>query len=146
MQPVQTDENLTVLVVCALEKCFTCSAWHHGLSAWTGWHTVSILWVNEKPLQSATLISAWKHVNGLKHSNQSTNQPVNPGIPLSYLSCSLVDRLGTTVDLTTSFLHSSQFSAFRTSIFHSRPVHSLMLSSHRFLCLFISLLEPFPVG
>ena len=54
---------------------------------------------------------------------------------LSYLSRSLADRWGTTVDFTTSFLHSSRFSAFRSIIFHSRPVHSLMLSSHRFLCL-----------
>ena len=54
---------------------------------------------------------------------------------LSYLSRSLADRCGTNVDFTTSFLHSSRFSAFRSSIFHSRPVHSLMLSSHHFLCL-----------
>ena len=54
---------------------------------------------------------------------------------LSCLSLSLADRWGTTVDFTTSFLHSSRFSAFRSMIFHSRPVHSLMLSSHRFLCL-----------
>ena len=54
---------------------------------------------------------------------------------LSYLSRSLVDRWGTTVDFTTSFLHSSRFSAFRSMIFHPRPVRSLMLSSHRFLCL-----------
>ena len=50
-------------------------------------------------------------------------------------SRSLADRWGTTVDFTTSFLHSSRFSAFRSIIFHSRPVHSLMWSSHRFLCL-----------
>ena len=54
---------------------------------------------------------------------------------LSYLSRSLADRWGTTVDFTTSFLHSSRFSAFCSMMFHSRPVHSLMLSSHRFLCL-----------
>ena len=47
---------------------------------------------------------------------------------LSYLSRSLADRWGTTVDITTSFLHSLRFSAFRSGIFHSRPVHSLMLS------------------
>ena len=52
-----------------------------------------------------------------------------------YLSHSLADRWGTTVDFTTSFLHSSWFSAFRSVMFHGRPVHSLMLSSHRFLCL-----------
>ena len=54
---------------------------------------------------------------------------------LSYLSRSLADRWGTTADFTTSFLHSSRFSAFRSMMFHSRPIHSLMLSSHRFLCL-----------
>ena len=52
---------------------------------------------------------------------------------LSYPSRSLADRWGTTVDFTTSFFHSSQFSA--QLIFHSRPVRSLMLSSYRFLCL-----------
>ena len=35
---------------------------------------------------------------------------------LSYLSRSLADRWGTTVDFTTSFLHSSRFSAFRSMI------------------------------
>ena len=54
---------------------------------------------------------------------------------LSYLSRSLADRWGTTVDFTTSFLHCSQFSGFHSMILHSRPVHSLMLSSHRLLCL-----------
>ena len=54
---------------------------------------------------------------------------------LSYLSRSLADRWGTTLDFTTSFLHSSRFSAFRSMMSHSRPVHSLMLSSHLFRCL-----------
>ena len=54
---------------------------------------------------------------------------------LSYISRSLEDRWDTTVDFTTSFLHSSRFSAFQDKMFHSRPVHSLMLSSHCFLCL-----------
>ena len=54
---------------------------------------------------------------------------------ISCLSRSLADRWGTTVDFTTSFLHSSRFSAFRNMMFHWRPVHTLMLSSHRFLCL-----------
>ena len=42
----------------------------------------------------------------------------------SYLSRSLADRWGTTVDFTTSFLHSSRFPAFRSRIFHSRQVNS----------------------
>ena len=57
----------------------------------------------------------------------------DPRLSPSYLSRSLADRWGTTVDFTTSFLHSSRLSAFRSMIFHSRPVHSLMLSSHGFL-------------
>ena len=57
-------------------------------------------------------------------------------LPLSiYLSHSLADHWGTTVDFTTSFLHFLWFLAFSRSIFHSRPVHSLMLTSHCFLCL-----------
>ena len=46
-----------------------------------------------------------------------------------------IPHWGTTVDFTTSFLQSSRLSAFRSKIFHSRPVHSLMLSSHHFFCL-----------
>ena len=56
----------------------------------------------------------------------------------------LTDCWGTTVDFTTSFLHSSRFSAFRSMLFHSRPVHSLVLSSPRFLCLPLRL-PPWPV-
>ena len=57
----------------------------------------------------------------------------------SQVSLSLAGRWGTTVDFTTSFPLSSCFSAFRSMIFHSRPVCSLMLSSHCFLCLPLSL-------
>ena len=49
---------------------------------------------------------------------------------------------GTTDDFTTSFLH---FSLFSTALLvNSRPVHSLMLSAHVFLCL-PCLLPPFTV-
>ena len=52
-----------------------------------------------------------------------------------HLSRRLADLWGTTVEFTTNSLHSLFFSAFRSVMFHSRPVHSLMLSTHRFLCL-----------
>ena len=52
-----------------------------------------------------------------------------------HLSHSRADRWGTTVNFTTNFLHSSRISAFRSMLFPSRPVHSLMLPSHRFPCL-----------
>ena len=81
------------------------------------------------------------NTSALSHSQRS--QPIQSkfGMPLkhliflSYLSRSVADRWGTTVDFTTRFLHSSQFLGFRSMIFHSRPVHSLMLSSHCFFCL-----------
>ena len=42
---------------------------------------------------------------------------------------------GTTDDFATSFLHFSLFSTALLDLANSRPVHSLMLSSHLFLCL-----------
>ena len=53
-------------------------------------------------------------------------------------------RWGTTDDFTTSFLHFSLFSIALWDLANSRPVHSLMLSSHLFLCL-PCLLPPFTV-
>ena len=42
---------------------------------------------------------------------------------------------GTTDDFATSFLHFSLFPTALRDLANSRPVHSLMLSSHPFLCL-----------
>ena len=53
-------------------------------------------------------------------------------------------RWGTTNDFATSFLHFSLFSTALWDLLNSRPVHSLMLSSHLFLCL-PCLLPPFTV-
>ena len=82
--------------------------------------------------------------SGPVYASRAADRGINPRSPFLpspsftftflHLSHSLADRWGTTVDSTANFLHSSQFSAFR-SMFHSRPVHSLTLSSHRFLCL-----------
>ena len=44
-------------------------------------------------------------------------------------------RWGTTADFATSFLHFSLFFTALGDLANSRPVHSLMLSSHLFLCL-----------
>ena len=56
-----------------------------------------------------------------------------------HLSHSLADHWGITLGFTTNFLHSLQFLAFPSMVFHSRAVHSLMLSSHHFLCLSLRL-------
>ena len=61
-----------------------------------------------------------------------------------HLSLNRVGRWGTTDDLTTSFLHFSLFSTALWDLANSRPVHSLMLSSHLFLCL-LCLLPMFAV-
>ena len=62
----------------------------------------------------------------------------------SLLSFNREGRWGTTEDFATSFLHSSLFSKALWDLPNSRPVHSLMLSSHLFLCL-PCLLSPFTV-
>ena len=53
-------------------------------------------------------------------------------------------RWGTTDDFATNFLHFSLFSTALWDLPNSRPVHSLMLSSHLFLCP-PCLLPPFTV-
>ena len=53
-------------------------------------------------------------------------------------------RWGTTDDFATSFLHFSLFSTALWDLLNCRPVHSLMSSSHLFLCL-PCLLSPFTV-
>ena len=53
-------------------------------------------------------------------------------------------RWGTLDDFTTSFLHFSLFSTALWNFANSSPIHSLMLSSHLFLCL-PCLLPPFTV-
>ena len=51
-----------------------------------------------------------------------------------HLSVNHKGRWGTTDNFTTSFLHFSLFSTALWDFMNSRPVHSLMLSSHLFLC------------
>ena len=59
-----------------------------------------------------------------------------------FLNCE--GRWGTTDDFATSFIHSSLFSTALWDLPNSRPVHSLMLFFHLFLCL-PCLLPPFIV-
>ena len=53
----------------------------------------------------------------------------------SHLSLNREGRCGTTDDFATSFLHFPLFSTALWNMANSRPVHSLMLSSHLFFCL-----------
>ena len=61
-----------------------------------------------------------------------------------HLSLNREGRWGTTDNFATSFLHFCLFSTALWDLPNSRPVHSLMLSSHLFLCL-PGLLSPFTV-
>ena len=70
--------------------------------------------------------------------------PVCRSISSSHLSLNREGRWGATDDFVTSFLHFSLFSTVLWDLANSRPVHSLMLSSDRFLCL-PCLLPPFTV-
>ena len=98
-----------------------------------------------------TLCSAFfDSIQNTDSTNQSQNEQINQSLIQTQClkieshiltSCLILSYLiypvvwGTTLNFTNSFLHFSRFSAFCSMIFHSRPVHSLMLSSHRFLCL-----------
>ena len=62
----------------------------------------------------------------------------------SHLSLKHEGRWGTTDDFATSFLHFPLFSTALWDLANSRLVHSLMLSTHLFLCL-PCLLPPFTV-
>ena len=62
----------------------------------------------------------------------------------SHLPLNREDLWDTTDDFATSFLHFSLFSTALWDLANSRPVHSLMLSSHLFICL-PCLLPPFTV-
>ena len=61
-----------------------------------------------------------------------------------HLSLNREGYWGTTHDFTTSFLHLPLFATALWDLANSRPVYSLMLSSHLFLCL-PCLLSPFTV-
>ena len=70
------------------------------------------------PCQMARLDNSQRHSH--HHHQQSLNRK---------------GRWGTTDDFATSFLHFSLFSTALWDLVNSRPVHSLMLSFHLFLCL-----------
>ena len=70
--------------------------------------------------------------------------PMTYSLPSSHLSLICEGRWGITDDFATSFLHFSLLSTALWDLANSKPVHSVMLSSHLFLCL-PCLLPPFTV-
>ena len=75
---------------------------------------------------------------------RAINTETDTLVSSSHLSLNLQGCWGTTVDFPTSFLHFSLTSTALRDLANSRPVHSLMSSSHLFLCL-PCLLPPFTV-
>ena len=79
-----------------------------------------------------------------KYRNTPQKEICSETTPPHHQSLNRECRLGTTDDSATSFLNFSLFSTALWDLPNSRPVHSLMLSSHLFLCL-PCLLPPFTV-
>ena len=71
----------------------------------------------------------------------STTTTTTTTTTIIIISLNREGRWGTTDDFATSFLYFPLFSTALWDLSNSRPVHSLMLSSHLFLCLpcFLSL-------
>ena len=105
--------------------------WHHwwgwdwsfywicaGLSEYCRIHLIPVTRIEIK--EGHALLLILKRLVGQHHHRQSLNREA---------------RWGTTDDLATSFFHFPLFSTAFWDLLNSRPVHSLMLSSHLFLCL-----------
>ena len=71
----------------------------------------------------------------MRSSSHTRDENHNHQQHYHHLSLNHEDRWGTTDDFATSLLHFSLFSAALCDLTNSRPVHSLMLSSHFFLCM-----------
>ena len=93
--------------------------------------------INLAPLKTALVQwEGWSHLLAAARKQGGTGCiEVDKGILLFlHLSLNHVGPWGTTDDFTTSILHISLFSTALLDLATSRPVHSLMLSSHLFLC------------
>ena len=97
------------------------------------------------PIFSSTFIeSIYVHIGQVKHASVNNVDNDDDVHPICHLSLNLEGRWRNTGDFETSFLHFSLFFTANLDLTHSRPVHSLMLSSHLLLCL-PCLLPPFTV-
>ena len=112
----------------------------------------TIAWESERAAPSSVLVSVsvFMALSTVFHSinspdNSLLSYSVLPGLFLPYWSfqqfhhrhhqsLNREGRWGTTDDFATSFLHFPLFSTALWDLPTSRPVHSLMLSSHLFLC------------
>ena len=106
--------------------------WHHSVSAETGWPGVRILCLG-------AVDSLFNFCNfDLSVAAYTADPSLRYASMLSvYLSIcpTILWTVGAPYDVKTNLRHSSFSSAFLTVSLSSKPVHSQMLSSHRFLCL-----------
>ena len=104
--------------------------WPHDTTTWTITTIMIIIMILViMTITTTTIIINWRHKAPYIHFHPSLNRG---------------GRWGTTDDFTPGFLHFSPFSTGLLDLPNSKPVHSLMLSSHLFLCL-PCLLFPFTV-
>ena len=97
-------------------------------------------WLGKDPSKWELKAIGWEQI----HEVGSESSWLEANLHHHHLSLNCEDHWGTIDDFTTSFLHSSLFSTALWDLANSRPVHSLILSSHLFLCL-PCLLPPFTV-
>ena len=108
--------------------------WKIDLNSITAHSSSSPFWCSRTPVLA----------NGSRHRNILVKIQTRNHYHPRHLSLNREGRWGTTDDFATSFLHLSLFPTALWDFEYSRPVHSLMLSSHLFLCL-TCLLAPFTV-
>ena len=84
------------------------------------------------------------HISLMSRWQQVTRTDLDSNTGTAVIIIIIESCWGTTDSFTTSFLHFSLFSTALWDMANSRPVHSLILSSHLFLCL-PCLLAPFTV-
>ena len=96
-------------------------------------HRPTVDWENLAPCSAATqYLLTSPH---LTSSRLTLSHLTSPHLTSSHLSLNHRGCWGTTDDFTTSLLHFSLFSTALWDLANSRPVHSLLLFSHLFLCL-----------
>ena len=107
---------------------------------WKQWRSKTVQWESIRPETSLPLSVAVKAGKTIHHHHHHHHYHHHH----HHLSLNRAGRWGTTDGFRASFLYFPLFCTTLWDLANSRPVHSLMLSSHLFLCL-PCLLPPFTV-
>ena len=108
-----------------------------GFCSWSGALLLGVLVLTRRVL--GIICATQRLVHGTSSFSKRQNQHTKGNniiiISSRHLSVNRKGRWGTTDDFAASFLHFSLFSTALWDLPNSKPVYSLMLSSHLFLCL-----------